>query len=66
MTATRLSVILLKSMYALRMGELIGMVFSRISTIFMLACLNVCVDDQAMIGARPELGQCCFCLSAML
>jgi hypothetical protein len=33
-TATRLSVILLKSMYALRMGELMGRVCSRISTIF--------------------------------
>jgi hypothetical protein len=37
-TATRLKVILLKSMYALRMGLEMGMVFSRISTIF-TACL---------------------------
>jgi hypothetical protein len=34
MTATRLNVILLKSMYALRIGLEMGMVFSRISTIF--------------------------------
>jgi hypothetical protein len=28
------------------MGELMGMVFSRISTIFMVACLAVGVDDE--------------------
>src|SRR4029077_418851 len=36
MTATRLKVILLKSMYALRIGELIGNVFSRISVILIV------------------------------
>lgn len=36
-TATRLSVIFEKSMYALRMFDRIGRVISRISTIFMSA-----------------------------
>jgi hypothetical protein len=59
-TATRLNVILLKSMYALRIGELIGMVFSRISTIFMVLGLCSDVDDEAMILGRRARRQCCF------
>jgi hypothetical protein len=54
-TATRLSVIFEKSMYALRMLELMGWVDSRISVIFMAAPL--CRGCHAGGGARRRQEQ---------